>query len=357
MRGGYHGALLLLIVFLFLSSLTGAAPEKDWQRDPYLRRIVEAQIAIKQTNFAAAERLLREAVAEAEGYDPDGKRLLGALDLLGFVYEQLGWLEEAAATYERKLEVAERRLGPEHPALGSTYVKLAHVYRDLGRYELAEPYYHRAIALLEKGGFEEQRVLVAALTGYAELLKKKHPIRSRLPGSEARELEKRAQVVGDALYPGRARQRRGKDIGVYLFVGIFGFYGLLVGFGGVRMLIRMFASRHWPTTEGTIINSEVIETKNQLPRYRLEMTYRYNVEGLGYTGEVLSFSTSHIIWRQEEARRQAARYVRGATVPVYYCPGNPSLATLQPGGPLASPLSGVLFGIAMVIVMFVVFSG
>ncbi|MBI2957105.1 MAG: tetratricopeptide repeat protein [Acidobacteria bacterium] len=311
-----------------------------------------AEQADRQGHEAQAEQHYKEALAQArELADADHRFLTHTLFHFGYFYERRGRYAEAEPLYLELLAVREGLWGREHPDVASSLHYLADLCTYWGKYDQAETYYRWALEVEEKVYGPEHAAVAGTLRTYAAMLRKKHPLKSFLPGSKARQLEARAEAISP-----RSEERRRKDFATYLAVGFFGFYGLLVGFNGLRMLIRMYASRQWPTTEATIVNSEVVETGG-LARYRLEITYRYSVEGFSYVGDTVSFATGNFVWREETARRQVARYVPNTSVPVHYCPRNPKLATLEPGGPIASPALGVLFGTAMLILVFYVFSG
>ena len=96
------------------------------------------------------------------------------------------------------------------------------------------------------------------------------------------------------------------------------------------------ASRHWPTAEGTIRSSRVVEvrslsrsTGSPTLRYHPEVVFAYRVDGVRYVGHRISFRDDHF-GRRPPAERIAARYPRGATVPVSYDPDDPEQAVLEP---------------------------
>ena len=66
-----------------------------------------------------------------------------------------GKFAEAAVFAERALELAERRFGPQDPALAQALSNLAYLYLKLNRYGDAEILYGRAVAIYEAAGHHE----------------------------------------------------------------------------------------------------------------------------------------------------------------------------------------------------------
>ncbi len=70
---------------------------------------------------------------------------------LALAFVRLGAFEDAAALYRQSIAVLEMKLGPEHTAVVWKKVILATIYRQAGKYHLAEKYYKQAAPLLEAG--------------------------------------------------------------------------------------------------------------------------------------------------------------------------------------------------------------
>ena len=64
------------------------------------------------------------------------------------LYEQ-GRYQEAIPLAERRVEILEAQLGPEHPDVASSLNNLAALYDLQGRYEDAEPLYQRVLGISE----------------------------------------------------------------------------------------------------------------------------------------------------------------------------------------------------------------
>jgi hypothetical protein len=97
-------------------------------------------------------------------------------------------------------------------------------------------------------------------------------------------------------------------------------------------------TRRWPRVPGQIESASVKafqERKDDGPgwrtHYRPEIVYSYVVEGVRYTGDKASRGVQSSSTMEAPARRRAARYAPGSTVPVYYNPENPAESVLNPG--------------------------
>ncbi|MEM7408329.1 MAG: DUF3592 domain-containing protein [Pseudomonadota bacterium] len=87
-------------------------------------------------------------------------------------------------------------------------------------------------------------------------------------------------------------------------------------------------AERWPTVEGSIVSSEVIEFGPAPKSHSCRVTYEYD-PGIGtITGDRVSFFD---ISTAEEANEFAARFTQGSTHPVYYHPSDPHRSVLVPG--------------------------
>ncbi|MBE8997160.1 tetratricopeptide repeat protein [Nostoc sp. LEGE 12447] len=69
---------------------------------------------------------------------------------LGWFYKGQGLYQQAEPWYKLCVEVAENRLGLEHPNVGATLNNLAGLYKSTGRYSEAEPLYLQALELTKR---------------------------------------------------------------------------------------------------------------------------------------------------------------------------------------------------------------
>ncbi len=121
----------------------------------------------------------------------------------------------------------------------------------------------------------------------------------------------------------------------------------------------------WPTTDGTVVYSEVVELPSSLDDRRrigetrpqeAEVHHSYRVGGRAYRGKGISMSTGLIpYWEDMLARRIRDRYAVGGKVTVYYDPADPRLAVLEPGASIESRVAllagAVLVGAAVVLAL------
>ena len=61
-----------------------------------------------------------------------------------------GKYDGAVVVAKKALKVAEKNVGPNHPAVATSLNNLAELYRAQGQYAQAEPLYQRALAIVEK---------------------------------------------------------------------------------------------------------------------------------------------------------------------------------------------------------------
>ena len=143
-----------------------------------LHRLVQA--VLKDTMSEQVQRLWVERVTRAiegafpevefntwefcEGLVPHIQVIANELDRLGIdmveaatLFHNTGWYlneraryEQAEAFYLRALALREKTLGPEHSDTATTLHFLAHYYEDQGKYEQAEAYHQRELDIREK---------------------------------------------------------------------------------------------------------------------------------------------------------------------------------------------------------------
>ena len=135
---------------------------------------------------------------------------------------------------------------------------------------------------------------------------------------------------------------------------------VLLPVAGIALLIlvklpKAVASLTWPTTEGTVISSEVAEagfsyTEGWYPH----VSYCYSVNGKDYVSgdvEVIGVANGSTA---DYARQVVERYPVGEQVEVYYAPDNPSVALLESGIPNNGVFTPLLFfaGVAGGVLLF-----
>ncbi|MCH8147738.1 MAG: DUF3592 domain-containing protein [Planctomycetes bacterium] len=130
-------------------------------------------------------------------------------------------------------------------------------------------------------------------------------------------------------------------------VGVLGLLGFLCA--GIAILVwnagqlRLAReSRHWPTVEGRIVQSQI----DGNGRYDYSVIYTYTVDDVPYASSQLSFDVFDNPGGWGRPESIVARYPVGSRVTVYVKPDDPSTAILEPEvySPFFIPLLfGVLF--------------
>lgn len=111
----------------------------------------------------------------------------------------------------------------------------------------------------------------------------------------------------------------------------------VVMFLGVRQALEMGDSREWPTTQGQITSSRIVQVSERVspkgdhssypPKYEARLSYSYQVDGQPYSGNRLRIR-SHAYSNEKHARRELANYPVGQQVEVHYNPEEPESSVL-----------------------------
>ncbi len=138
-------------------------------------------------------------------------------------------------------------------------------------------------------------------------------------------------------------KRKPAGFGLRFLLAAFCLLGLAMAGFGIYFIALGNAARSWPRVEGRVISTRIrIDyptagtqgTRSQRQRLRQfypSITYSWTVEGQSYTGSRYQLGTTHEKYdERQEAVKAAARFPAGAPIPVYYEPGNPSQAVLDP---------------------------
>lgn len=143
------------------------------------------------------------------------------------------------------------------------------------------------------------------------------------------------------------------------FLGAWFFPAVLVLIGGLSLWLGIsdmangWASRNWPSVQGTIVASSIgINTSSSNNRqkaadtsYSANVEYTFSVDGNDYSGHRISFG-EYASADRAEAERFLIPYREGQNVAVYYDPDSHRKAVLEPGlhgYPWLFLLPGVLF--------------
>jgi len=123
---------------------------------------------------------------------------------------------------------------------------------------------------------------------------------------------------------------------------ILGLFFLRVSIPLAEGLIRI----NWPTTTGTVLNSELKEG----PLYRsmyVRLSYEYSVGDKKFIGRYIHNPKDYFITKEKAKRRIKTKYAPYNQVEVYYNPHHPEIGFLEPG-----PLVGEIFGFFIGLICF-----
>jgi len=135
---------------------------------------------------------------------------------------------------------------------------------------------------------------------------------------------------------------------IYPCAGAFIVVGCYVTMIGIRMCKEARVTWTWPSTEGIVQGTEIVETCGSGARsgtvFQPVVTYEYSVDGQNYTGKrIMSLD---IASSAAYARGVIAKYPVGAIVTVYYDSCSPQDAVLRrgnDGNTIGIPAVGIFF--------------
>ncbi|MCY0996746.1 DUF3592 domain-containing protein [Myxococcus sp. MISCRS1] len=132
-----------------------------------------------------------------------------------------------------------------------------------------------------------------------------------------------------------------------LMMGLMLLFGVMLAYGGGRLLYRAHASEQWPTTEGTVVSSSVQTMHDRRnTRFHPEVRYEYTVGGSHYTSDTVSFGGNDT-GALPDAQRLTRRYASGTKMAVHYAPDDPAIACVECGGAGVSSYVVMFGGLAV----------
>jgi hypothetical protein len=111
-------------------------------------------------------------------------------------------------------------------------------------------------------------------------------------------------------------------------------------------------STQWPARVAMVQTSRLVEVKSIRSgtiTYHADVTYQYNVDGVTYTGGLISYGTPSTVDREFVEEEIATRYAPGAMLNVFVDPANPTRAVIEPGVEAMAGVRGGL-GAAFVVI-------
>jgi len=100
---------------------------------------------------------------------PDHPKTATELNNLALLYKSEGEYEKALPVFQRALTIAEEAIGPDHPDTATILNNLAELYRSQGAYEKALPLHQRALAIREKARGPDHPDTAGSLNNLATL--------------------------------------------------------------------------------------------------------------------------------------------------------------------------------------------
>ena len=148
---------------------------------------------------------------------------------------------------------------------------------------------------------------------------------------------------------------------IHFICAVFGAVGLALLVAGLSDAWRAARTRRWPTASGTVVSSEELQHRRELPaeagggsriHYEARVHYEYSVGRVHIGSTVLRLGPTET---SSEAGVQStlARYLPGQKVQVAYNPQDPTDSVLEPG---LRPLdfSRSLVGVILLVVAFAI---
>ncbi len=151
---------LVLLVAATVATTLQAQDDAKWRA-----ALQEAASARRSGRVEEVEKILRGALEEAEKFGPDDERVLLSLDALGTYYYTQGVFIEALPIYRRVLEIQERTLGPDHPAVAEALNDVAVIESIQGKHAEATANSERALKIIERAAEGMVGVIALAAGG------------------------------------------------------------------------------------------------------------------------------------------------------------------------------------------------
>ena len=126
--------------------------------------------------------------------------------------------------------------------------------------------------------------------------------------------------------------------------------GLLMFLFSSIQLIKAFNSRFWPTTSGTILQSQVDRSpgRDRSRNFRANIVFEYKVSGEKCINNRISFSSKLYTSSAQRASKIVAAFKKDQQVTVYYPPKNPLEGILKPGAN-REQITGIILSLVFVI--------
>ena len=151
-KGGRMRKATPILVFLFVllcglfSPIHAQSAGVEWDA---LQK--KAQELCNSGKYDRALLVAQKALQVAEKrVGPNHPSVAYSLSVLGDIYASQGNYDSAEALYKRALAVTEKLLGPDHPDVAYCLNNLGLLYKIRGDYDSAEPLHKRALAIYKR---------------------------------------------------------------------------------------------------------------------------------------------------------------------------------------------------------------
>jgi len=142
-------------------------------------------------------------------------------------------------------------------------------------------------------------------------------------------------------------------IGVFVVIALFTYGAWLMFTGEVRDIVRGFASKSWPSTQGVVLSSRISSHPGSHASWFPVVTFQYTVDDRAFEGDVIAF---HSLSgprvggnNRADVQEMADSYAAGTTVEVYYDPQDPAVSVLQPGASYTN-IFGPVFSLIVLVI-------
>lgn len=122
--------------------------------------------------------------------------------------------------------------------------------------------------------------------------------------------------------------------------------GLIVVFGEIAASRTLEKTQAWPETRGEVLSFHL--ARSYLGDFFASIRYRYQVDGVDYTGETIRPGGRMNFRSRRLARELERRYRSGVIVPVFYNPENPAECCID-REQTAAGNSAMYWGLALVV--------
>lgn len=134
-----------ILPILLLLWMPIACQQQTWEST-----MAAGQEAVRQGNYAEAERIFLVGVQKAEEFGLQDRRVAVSLSQLAQVYAGQGKHVEAEPVYLQALKIYQAVHGEYHADVAATLNNLGVLHRMYGQYAEADPLLTRALAIKEK---------------------------------------------------------------------------------------------------------------------------------------------------------------------------------------------------------------